>query len=408
MTDWDALTKRTLEGIETCDPIYRPTNYWGPGVRRLLHEMETIGLDAFKSWPTAAIWFYPMYGKGFTPATIDSTFERAASVNPAVDKAWFATALNGAYQARRDFDAARLAWDQTRWPFDLEGLGESETGRPPQVYRLRESKRVGWTRPYLNYLLCLAALSRYVDRAPESFLEIGGGYGVLGEIVMSRDPDVRYVNLDLPPLVTVSSYYLDDLFGGRMTVYDAAIPDTGPISATGSASLPNWRICDVQGPFDVFFNSFSFQEMEPDVVEHYVDQVAGKDVSYVVSLNSRHGKPKAIDGNDIGVIEPVTSDRIIAMFEARDYELLGRHGDPLVQSSGEVAVLRRKGSTSRPATALAPRRESTPTDYRKRGAEPPPREVPPPAPPSRLVRIARAWLPASLLHGLRRARKRLR
>lgn len=408
MTDWDALTKRTLDGIETCDPIYRPTNFWGPGVRRLLDEMKSVGLDSFKSWSMAAIWFYPMYGSGFTSTTIDSTFRHAASVNPTVGKAWFETALSGAYQARRDFDAARLAWDQTRWPFDLEGLGESETGQPPQFFRLVESKRAGWTRPYLNYLLCLAALSRYVDRPPQSFLEIGGGYGVLGEIVMSRDPDARYVNLDLPPLVTVSSWYLATLFGSRVTLYDAAIPETGAITGIGSASLPNWRIGDVDGPFDVFFNSFSFQEMEPDVVEHYVSQVAAKDVSYVISLNSRHGKPRATEGNDVGVIEPVTSDRIVAMFEAHGYETLGRHGDPLVQSSGEVVVLRRKGLTSRPARALAPRPETISTDHRARTAGPARRaQQYPPEAASRGARLARDWLPPKLLRGLRRIRRRL-
>jgi hypothetical protein len=61
------------------------------------------------------------------------------------------------------------------------------------------------------------------------------------------------------------------------------------------------------------------------------------------------------DGHlNVGVIEPVTSDRIVAMFEAHGYETLGRHGDPLVQSSGEVVVLRRKGLTSRPATPNPP------------------------------------------------------
>ena len=57
-------------------------------------------------------------------------------------------------------------------------------------------------------------------------------------------------------------------------------------------------IADLAGPFDVFVNSFSFQEMEPDVVEHYVSQVASKQVSYVVSLNSRKGKPKIVDGHE--------------------------------------------------------------------------------------------------------------
>jgi putative sugar O-methyltransferase len=391
MTDWDALTQRTLEGIERCDPIYRPTSFWRPAIRPLLDDMHSLGLAAFKSWPTAAIWFYPRYGSELTKEALDQTFEFASKLDPALRKAWFDTALTGAYQARRDFDAVRLAWDQSRWPFDVEGVGESEIGHPPQIFRLVDDRRLVWTRPYLNYLLCLAALSRYVDRPPASFLEIGGGYGVLGEIVMTRDPDARYVNLDLPPLVTVSSWYLDALFGDRVAIYGREIVDGGPIPNGCSASLPNWQIGDVDGPFDVFVNTFSFQEMEPEVVEHYVTQVVAKDVSYVVSLNSRVGKPRTSDGHEIGVIDPVTSERIVAMFEARGYVLLGRHGDPLLQSAGEVAVLGRKDRVSRGATASTKGSEAI---LRLRPAT------------TRGARIARDWLPPKLLRGLRRLRKR--
>jgi len=408
MTDWAALTKRTLAGIETCEPIYRPTSFWGPGVHRLLADLEADGLDSFKSWSMAATWFYPTYGNGFTNETIDRTLETATLVNPGVSKPWFASALTGAYQARRDFDAARLAWDQSRWPFDLEGLGESQVGKPPQFFRLLEAdRRVGWTRPYLNYLLCLAGLSRHVDAAPRDFLEIGGGYGVLGEIVMSRDPDARYVNLDLPPLTTVSSFYLDALFGDRVAVYDDAIADTGAIELPASGSLPNWRICDVQGPFDVFLNSFSFQEMEPDVVEHYVAQVAAKDVSYVVSLNSKVGKPTAAADNEIGVIHPVTSSRIVALFEANGFEVLELYGDPLIQSAGELAVLRRIGLNSLGRRPPSTRTPTGSLDYR---ARPPTRPSGERAEsrPGRLARFARDWLPPRLLRAARRLRARAR
>jgi putative sugar O-methyltransferase len=406
MTDWAALTARTLAGIETCAPIYRPTNFWGPGVRRLLGDLETNGLETFKSWSTAGTWFYPTYGQGFTHETIETTFDAAVKVNPTVGKAWFSTALTGAYQARRDFDAARLAWDQSRWPFDLECFGESQLGRPPQFFRLLESDRtIGWTRPYLNYLLCLAALSRHVDAPPKAFVEIGGGYGVLGEIVMSRDPEARYVNLDLPPLITVSAFYLDALFGDRMVAYDDAIPDTGPLDLSASASLPNWRMPDLGGSFDVFVNSFSFQEMEPDVVEQYAAQVAAKDVAYVVSMNSRAGKHVAADGNEIGVIEPVTSGRIVEMFQAHGYGLLGRYGDPLIQSSGELVVLRRDGKTARPETTLAARPASPSTDYRAAPATVPPRPAPA-ASTNAAARFARDWLPPRLLRAARRLRAR--
>jgi putative sugar O-methyltransferase len=399
MTDWDALTQRALAGSKRADRIYRPTNFWDPVVGRLMDDMGTIGLDDFKSWPTARSLFYPTYGNGFTPAMIEDTFEYAARINPAAEKAWLTTALRGSHQARRDFDAARLTWDQTRWPFDIESLGESQVGNPPQRFSLMGSTGPTVTRPYLNYLLCLAALSRHVEAPPKRFLEIGGGFGVLGEIVMSRDPDARYVDFDLPPLTTVTSFYLRALFGNRVAIFDDTVTDIGSIAVSGSACLPNWLIGDVAGPFDVFLNSFSFQEMEPDVVEQYVSQVAAKDVSYVVSLNSILGKRKAAANTEGGVIDPVTSDRITAMFEARGYDVLERYGDPLIQAAGELVILGRSGLATRPVPALTAR-PRLPTIDRRRGQTYGDR-------PSRIVRFALDWVPPKLLRGLRRVRRRL-
>lgn len=340
--DWTALTEQSLHELTLTDSVYRPTNFWGPGLEQLLDNMREIGLETFKSWPTAGIWFYPRYGNGFTNASIAATYEAALTANPWASQPFLAGALNGSLNARRDYDSAQLAWDQQRWPYDLTGFGESGVGRPPQAYRLSSAtEEVAFGRPYLNYLLCLAALSRHVDTPPRSFLEIGGGFGCLGEIVLSRDPSARYVDLDIPPLLTVSTYYLQKLFGADAVQSFADVPAIGPLTLTGSAVLPNWRVRDVEGPFDVFVNSYSFQEMEPDVVEHYVDAVAAKQVRHVVSLNSRFGKPKAAKSGDWGALEPVTSAMIVALFQARGYTLSGTYDDPLLRSEAQLNVLTR-------------------------------------------------------------------
>jgi len=340
---WSVLTDRTLSELRETAEVYRPTNFWGPGLEQLLADLRSLGLARFKSWPTATFWFYPVYGDSLSPATIGQLYRRARVSNPRLRKAWFRAALVGFHEARRDFDAARLAWQQQHWPMNLEAEGESGIGHPPQHFRLAPQQQEAWGRPYLNYLLCLAALSRHVDKEPTSFLEIGGGFGVLGEIVLARSDTARYVNVDIPPLVTVSSYYLTELFGHeRVLTYDERVPSTGPIDVPDSACLPNWRLEDVSGPFDVFVNSYSFQEMEPPVVEHYVDAVCRMGVEYVVSLNSIAGKPKATDGDAVGVLDPVTSRLIIELFERRGYDLLGTYNRPLIVSAGEIAVLRRR------------------------------------------------------------------
>jgi len=338
VTTWDAITKRSLAEIDSADPLYKPTNFWQPGLQQLLADMDQIGLPRFKSWPTATYWFYPTYGANLTPETTTAAVARAIELQPDAQQheARLRQGLDGAAEARRDLEVARIIWDQERWPFKVMARGESQVGAPPQHFHLDGGKR-GWTKPYLNYLLCLAALSRHVDRPPRSVLEIGGGFGVLGEILMRRSKAVRYVDLDIPPLLTVASYYLRELCGERIDVYD----DTwsGRVGPDRSAVLPSWRIDDVDGPFDLFVNCFSFQEMEPHVVANYVAKVAEKDVSYVVSLNSRKGKPKASDGG-IGVVEQVTSARIVEMFAGHGYELLGSYGPPYLRSAGELVVLR--------------------------------------------------------------------
>ncbi len=341
MTDWAAMTKQLLEGVRDCDPIYRPTNFWTPGLRDILADLETRGLAEFKAWPTAGFWFYPHYGRPLAPRTFDKTFKHAVKANPALTRLEWLRSLNGFQEARRDFDAAQLAWDQSRWPFDLTGFGESATGRPVRHYALTDSE-TRWGKPYLNYLLCLAALSRHVDEPPRHFLEIGGGFGVLGEILMQRDEHTRYVNLDIPPLLTVASYYLTTLFGDRVRVPESPdVAGPGPLDLPASACLPNWRLPDVRGPFDVFVNSFSFQEMEPHVVDHYVGMVSDLGVTYVVSLNTREGKRRATTGTEGGVLDPVTSDLIVERFGEHGYTVCGRYGTPLIHSAGELVVLSR-------------------------------------------------------------------
>ena len=52
--------------------------------------------------------------------------------------------------------------------------------------------------------------------SPKVFLEIGGGFGTLGEILYSSNiKNLRYINVDIPPLSLVSEYYLTKNFGTK-------------------------------------------------------------------------------------------------------------------------------------------------------------------------------------------------
>ena len=339
---WDALTQRSLTELEQQTEQYRPTNFWGPGLEQLLSEMRNRDLAEFKRWPASSFWFYPTYGQGYTYAIMDHALAAIRDMHPTATQSFMRAALGGVQQAQRDYDVARIWWNQQNWPFDLMGFSESAVGKPPQAYPVAPGYDITVGRAYNNYLLMLAALSQHVDAPPRSFLEIGGGFGVLGEIVKSRDPQTRYLDVDIPPLLTVASYYLTTLFGSDdFTLYDDAIPTQGRITVPHSGVLPNYRLADIDAEFEVFVNSFSFQEMEPDVVDNYIDLVCRKGIRYAVSLNSRDGKEKAATAGEHGALEPVKASDIADMFAQRGFSVVGSYDAPVTRTAGRLLVMKR-------------------------------------------------------------------
>ncbi len=67
----------------------------------------------------------------------------------------------------------------------------------------------------LNYLKGLAFLKKTVGTSSiRRVLEIGGGYGTLGEIFLKSDYDNSvYIDVDIPPAAYVATRYLQKVFG---------------------------------------------------------------------------------------------------------------------------------------------------------------------------------------------------
>ena len=162
------------------------------------------------------------------------------------------------------------------------------------------------------------------------------------------EPRGAVENLDIPPRLTVSSYYPRTLFDDRVTAYDGDLTKPGEIKLETSAVLPKWRVKDVRGAFDVFVNAFSFQEMEPNVVEHYIDAICrGREQARrVAQLPQGQAEGRAARRSPPGwVLEPVTSQLIVDLFSARGHQLQGRYNAPLIYSAGELVVLSRSDLT---------------------------------------------------------------
>jgi len=340
---WSAGLRLALEQLVDADPLYAPTEFWQPGVRSLLSDLERLGLENFKSWPSARFFFYPRYDPVFSNAMVSKVMPLLREVAPQVPERWFNGHLVGSSEANRDIDIAMAQHDASKLPLDMARFGESEIGAPPQRYHPFGATGPAFGRPYLNYLKIVTAVSRYLPRPVRTVLEIGAGFGVLGEILMSADPKVQYIDIDIPPLSVVAHYYLSQCFPQQTILggIDFAAGTAVRLEPGGpSACLSSWELPAIDGHADLFVNAFSFQEMEPHVVANYAQHIARLGTDTVVSLNSRRGKPSKKE-SAIGVNEPVTSDFIAEQFEALGYQAIARLGRPAAPPQAELLILRR-------------------------------------------------------------------
>lgn len=76
-------------------------------------------------------------------------------------------------------------------------FSESAVGQPVEHFSI-EGKL--YSRSSLNYLMGLSFLKKFIDFSSiKTVMEIGGGFGTLGEILHQVSPATRYINLDIPP-----------------------------------------------------------------------------------------------------------------------------------------------------------------------------------------------------------------
>lgn len=331
-----------LDQATKADPLFVATSFWQTGGRALEEKIRQGSFSTFKDWSESLLYFYQSYGQGYDMELADELWAVVEKSGlRSATRPWLNQQLLGAAQAQHDLDVAIARWNQTNWPFDFKHFGESDFGAGrSRTYALFGADGPRYSRTYLSYLKILSEVSQFIKKPPKKILEIGGGYGSLGEIILSRDPSSTYVDVDIPPTALIAAEYLCNVFGqefvgrswqeGSETYRDQA-----------AKIFASWDIEKISGDFDLFLNCYSFQEMEPCVVENYIAFICNIRPSLIVSLNSRLGKPMKSEATpeEAGVIEQVISPFIEEQFRSRGYRLLSRQGRPLAPPQAELIVM---------------------------------------------------------------------
>jgi putative sugar O-methyltransferase len=105
-------------------------------------------------------------------------------------------------------------------------------------------------------------------------IELGGGYGGYAYSLMKKQKSMVYINLDLPDLLPMSSYYLMKAYPDKKTLlYDEYKPGMD-LTGYDMVFLPNWEITNISDESaDLFVNFRSMGEMKMETIKEYLGQI---------------------------------------------------------------------------------------------------------------------------------------
>ena len=326
-----AMLELALAKMKAQKPIYQPTAFWAAASERIAQELTNVGMAQFRRIPTATSYFVPNYSgpaSGLSHAQAEMLTLALHDKHPSSSKAHQALKhfISGRQAALADYRVL-LASDRPKQLPMLQAFSENEYGQPLEQFVWNGQR---YSRSSLNYLLGLCFLKAHLGAdVPRTVLEIGGGFGTLGEIwAQSNIPGWKYIDIDIPPTQFVADQYLKAVLGrDQVTGFDD-VPEAQDISIyqlRPASVLCSWQIEQLQGEVDLFVNFISFQEMEPDVVANYLHHVDRLQSRWVLLRNMREGKQIQKDGH-VGVKTPIRSDDYVHMLP--NYQLVARNVHP--------------------------------------------------------------------------------
>ena len=331
-------------------PLYQPGVFWQEASKDMLQDMAEEGLASFRKLSSSLSFFVPTYGypgNALSNETMQSWQAWLENQDlSAKQHTYLSQLLSGYSAALADYRTLAASEYASNAQPDLMRFSESQVGDPVEQFEI-EGKY--YSRSALNYLTGLSFLKKHIDfKQIKTVMEIGGGFGTLGEILYKTLPETRYIDIDIPPTLCCSSYYLQQVIGeGAVTrLDDTANNEQIEIEQLKQASvLPSWQIEKLQGKIDLFVNFISFQEMEPDIVQNYLNHVTRLQADWILLRNMREGKQLRAQ-HRFGVDKPIFSEDYARMLT--DYDLIETNVIPFGFKTvdgyhSEIMLFKRKG-----------------------------------------------------------------
>lgn len=309
------LLENMLNDMQKQEEIYKPTTFWQAASATIIKELNDNRIENFRSLLYTRSMFVPNYAM---PTYLDNTAlfdktkqELLIATDDKKSNIKLERAMTGETQAFSDYRVLKAS-NKDFAPY-TDKVSESSVGNPIEQFCFDNRY---FSRSFLNYLLGISFIKQHISNPKiNTVMEIGGGFGTLGEILLSDDRnDCFYINADIPPVSFVSSYYLkqvfseDDVADYEDLKYETILNIDSLKKQKKAINITSWQVPKLKGEIDLFVNFISFQEMEPEVVNNYCKYITNLNPKYILLRNIEEGKKVQSDDYIYGVKEPILGD----------------------------------------------------------------------------------------------------
>ena len=282
-----------MNDMNLADKLYKPTNYWSFYERLFLSELKKKGLHDFRRRKNSVLG-------SFAANDIFLQSEPQYNYNDRIKIKGFKSFVRILLKVINFFgvslrlnipedEIVKYFFNYTKNKFDSKSINifkcpTSRFGNPEDIMNKNNTY---WSLRHLQYCsMFIDTVDNIKYNRDMVFCELGSGLGRNIEVMAQLYPKATFIIFDIPPQLYVANQYLSSVFNKRVIGYDKAI-NLNKIENNNSIKgkiiiLPTWAFPDWANlKIDIFWNSASFQEMEPENVYNYLNLAIKMKPNYI-------------------------------------------------------------------------------------------------------------------------------
>ena len=304
VSDDPSLCEELMRDMAAAEAVFQPTNYWQVYQERLMPLLRADGVRKFRA---SAAKVYGSFGMSQVPSTLK--YLPPFSLNGKTCETHPSDVIN---QFQRSLQAFYDMCFYSALQQDARILEISDSGHgcPADLFSPAVYPQNRYTLSFLRYFHHTLWVRKFVDfNKVRVLMELGSGYGGQIEVLRKLFPHIHYVLCDIPPQVYVAEQYLKSVFPGEVTGYHEtkAMDAVDLNKPAGITILAPWQLKKIKGSADFFWSATTFQEMEPEIVQMYLDLVQPRVSRYIYLIQLPKGQHVAPRKGAPGVLKPVTT-----------------------------------------------------------------------------------------------------